>query len=101
MRRFHEDVLTNDLTDLQRVSSTPITEPDVRKVALFIKRIEESGATPRYATMERTPTEVDLLVLYGLNGGNTPFVWVVTRRADGWAVNAGLTVRSNPGLQNG
>ncbi len=100
VRRFHEDILSGNIQDLQDVCTVPVNSPNVGRLAAFLKTIEESGAVPKMAGMERAPDEVQVLVLYQRDSGSQPFVWVVTRRESGWQVNAVQTLRANPGAQN-
>jgi hypothetical protein len=100
VRRFHEDILSGNLRDLQDVCTTPVGSPDVAQLASFLKSLEEGGAVPKMASMDRYPDEVEVLVLYQSNGGSQPFVWVVSRREIGWQVNAVQTLRANPGAQS-
>jgi hypothetical protein len=99
VRRFHEDILTGNVEDLQKVCSAPITDPDVQRLAMFTN--DERSSVARLASMSRSPDEVDVLVLYEQDQVSTPFVWVVTKHVAGWEVDAAQTVRANPSLQNG
>ena len=96
VRRFQNDVLSDNVQDLQQVTAEPITNREVRELAVRVHQITPPGSASRIAAMDQEPGEVEVLVLYSFGMESTYVVWIVDHQQNGiWAVNARKTLQAS------
>ncbi|HWD37236.1 MAG TPA: hypothetical protein VG944_00170 [Fimbriimonas sp.] len=95
IRRFHDDVISQNYADLQRICREDINSLEVGMLAQMLNDLDERGATSTIASEDRSAAEVDVLVLYRLQGGERPYIWVVKKNRGTWQIDPFETVRAN------
>jgi hypothetical protein len=100
LRRFHDDVRSQNAADLQQVTAEPINTQEVQRLAAVVYQIDQHRGSSRVAAVDRDPGEVELLVLYSFGRGTARLVWIVDHQSNGtWAVDATKTLRASAALQ--
>ena len=101
VRRFHNDIRSDNFVDLSRVCSEPIASSDVARLKEELQRWDDASASARIAGTERSANEVEVLVFYQLPSGTMPLVWVVDKDPSTgiWKVDPGKTLRASSSLR--
>jgi hypothetical protein len=93
IRRFHNDVLNDDSSDLQRVTVQSIGDQRVRRLVSLVHNLLVDGRRYQLVGMDRTPDQVRAAVIYRIpRREDRAIVWVVERSDGGWRVNADKTI---------
>lgn len=96
VRRFHHAVATDgsDRSRLdQELSQVVMGSPEssaTQQLAAFLSNVLASGSGYSIVKSERSPTQVDILAVYG----HKTIVWVVIKARDRWRIDPYLTIQA-------
>ena len=96
VRRFHHAIANKSPNELAQVVEGPIDTTSVHDLGLDVDQaLKASGANYRIVKSERSPTQVEMLALYG---GRPPIIWVVVKARDRWRIDPYLTLQASSKL---
>jgi hypothetical protein len=95
VRRFHDDLISHDFNDLQRVTIGPLESRPVVEMARWLFKIDSSDAHSRIAATQMIhPDEASVITVFQFPDQESKFmVWIVRKEPNQpWKVDPNLTV---------